>query len=90
MDEIHANYAKQMGKDKYVVPHELIMSFGDVHIYADHLEQIKLQMSRERLCPPVLKVHDRVCKKTFEDLSIDDFEMIEYNSHPSIRATMSV
>ena len=73
-----------------LVPHELIMSFGDVHIYADHLEQLKLQMSRERLCPPVLKIRDQVRKKRFEEISIEDFELVEYNSHPSIRATMSV
>jgi thymidylate synthase len=73
-----------------LVPGELIMSFGDVHLYTDHLEQIKEQLSRAPVCPPVLQIHESVRDKMFEELSIEDFELIEYNSHPSIRAKMSV
>lgn len=73
-----------------LVPGDLIMSFGDVHLYRDHLEQIKEQLSRTALCPPVLKIHESVRDKMFEELNIEDFELIEYNSHPSIKGKMSV
>lgn len=73
-----------------LVPGDLIMSFGDVHLYRDHLEQINEQLSRTALCPPVLKIHESVRDKMFEELNIEDFELIEYNSHPSIKGKMSV
>lgn len=73
-----------------LVPGELIMSFGDVHLYTDHLKQINEQLSRVPLCAPVLQLHDSVKDKMFEELSIEDFNLIEYNSHPSIKGKMSV
>lgn len=73
-----------------LVPGKLIMSFGDVHLYTDHLEQINQQLSRAPMCPSVLKIHSGVRDKMFEELNIGDFELIEYNSHPPIRGKMSV
>lgn len=73
-----------------LVPGELVMSFGDVHIYTDHVQQIKEQMARAPICPPVMRMRDSVREKAFEALSLEDFELIEYNAHPSIRGTMSV
>jgi thymidylate synthase len=69
---------------------DLIISFGDVHVYSDHMEQIKEQLKREIYVPPKLIVSDKVVEKTLDEICIDDFDLVGYHSHPSIRGKMSV
>jgi thymidylate synthase len=70
-------------------PKELIVSCGDVHVYRDHLEQAREQLSREPMAPPSLKVDHKVVSKEWADINIDDFELVGYESHPAIKAHMS-
>lgn len=73
-----------------MVPHELIISTGDTHIYKDHLEQMKEQMRRMPLTAPVLRVSDTVATKSIDDVTLDDFSVEGYFYHPRLYGKMSV
>jgi thymidylate synthase len=67
---------------------EFIWSGGDVHIYSNHLEQVKLQLGREPLPLPTLNIK---CKpETIFDYSFEDFEFTGYEHHPPIKAPVAV
>jgi len=66
---------------------------GDYHIYNDHLDQVKEQLSRTPFPAPTIKINDRLRGKGFEgllDFKWEDIEVIGYQSHPPIKAKMSV
>jgi thymidylate synthase len=70
-----------------MVPDELIGNLGDVHLYSNHIEQAKEQISREPFDLPTLKTDakmDGICCNV-----PDDFELIGYQSHPTIKAPLS-
>jgi thymidylate synthase len=69
-------------------PGEFIHTFGDIHIYNNHLEQVKLQLTREPYALPQMKINPEV--KSILGFSYDDFELINYESHPHIRGEVSV
>ena len=69
-------------------PGEFVHSFGDVHLYNNHLEQAELQLTREPRGLPRMKINPEV-KDIFE-FKIEDFELIDYNPHPHIKAEVSV
>ncbi|MEX1826427.1 thymidylate synthase [Luteibacter sp. CQ10] len=69
-------------------PGELIWVGGDVHLYLNHLEQAKLQLSREPRDMPTLKLHARA--SSIDDYRIEDFELSGYAPHPSIKADVAV
>ncbi|MGI6509215.1 MAG: thymidylate synthase [Erysipelotrichaceae bacterium] len=69
-------------------PYEFIHTLGDVHIYKDHIEQIKLQLSREPRKLPTLKINPAI--KNIEDFCYEDFEVVDYDPHPAIRGKVSV
>lgn len=69
-------------------PDELIISFGDLHIYNDHFEQVKEQLSREPKVLPMLTVNPSI--KDIDDFLHEDFELRGYDPHPFIKAKMSV
>ena len=71
-------------------PKSLTISTGDTHVYLNHLEQIKTQSVREPLAYPKLLLRPSIKEKSIEDISVDDFEMIGYFPHPTIKGTMSV
>lgn len=71
-------------------PKELVISMGDCHIYKNHVEQVKQQMTMPPLPFPQFLVDDGVKDKTFDDLTLDDFQLIAYLHHPVIRAPMAV
>jgi thymidylate synthase len=73
-------------------PKELIITIGDAHIYTDHIEAIKEQLSRDPLQPPArLLVDDRlVGSEDLRGVTLDDFKLLDYNHHPRIHAKMSV
>ena len=66
---------------------ELIMSTGDTHIYLNHIEQVKEMLSREPKPLPLLMINN---KYNIEDYTMDDFELINYEYHPAIKAPMAV
>jgi thymidylate synthase len=67
---------------------EFIITFGDVHIYNDHLEQVKVQLAREPRPLPKLKINTNV--KSIFDFKMEDFELQDYNPHPPIKGKVSV
>lgn len=73
-----------------MIPKDLIISLGDTHIYNNLMEQTLLQLSRRPFPFPKLKVAGAVAEKKWEELCIDDFELIGYHHHPAIKGEMSV
>ena len=67
---------------------ELIMSFGDAHIYLNHLEQVNLQLSRTPRPLPKMKINPQI--KDIFSFHFEDFELIAYNPYPSIKADIAV
>lgn len=71
-----------------MVPGEFIHSFGDVHLYKNHFEQAELQLTRKPFPLPQMKLNPGV--KSIFGFNFDDFELINYQSHPSIKAPVAV
>jgi thymidylate synthase len=69
-------------------PYEFIHTLGDAHIYLNHLEQVKLQLTREPRKLPEMKINKAV--KDIFGFKFEDFELINYNPHPHIRGEISV
>jgi thymidylate synthase len=69
-------------------PGEFIHSFGDVHLYNDHLEQAKLQLTRTPGKLPTLKINPEV--KDIFAFKFEDFELLDYHPQPHIKAKVSV
>ena len=71
-----------------LVPHEFIHTFGDVHLYSNHIEQAKTQLGRSPRNLPNLLINSKI--KDIFGFSIDDFVLENYNPHPHIYAKVSV
>ena len=69
-------------------PGEFIHTLGDAHIYTNHLEQVKLQLSREQRILPTLKINSEITNIT--DFKFEDFTLENYNPHPHIKGEISV
>lgn len=70
---------------------EVIFVGGDTHIYLNHIEQVKEQLSREAFEFPKMKINKKLeSLKDIESLSHTDFEIVDYKSHPPIKAQMAV
>jgi thymidylate synthase len=67
---------------------DFVHTFGDVHIYSNHLEQIELQLSRDPKPLPVMKLNPDV--KDIFSFTFDDFVLENYDAHPHIKGTVSV
>lgn len=69
-------------------PGDFVHTFGDLHIYTNHIEQVKLQLGREPYPLPQMKINPEV--KSIFDFKYDDFELINYQSHPHIKGEVAV
>jgi thymidylate synthase len=93
-----------IAKEVNMIPEDLIGNLGDVHLYKNHIEQAKEQISREPYSLPTIQIternwyqHEKVKEnlgpKTFRDIILsyrpDCFELIGYESHPKIKAPLS-
>ncbi len=67
---------------------EFVNTFGDLHLYANHVEQAKLQLSRAPKPAPQMKLNPNVTK--IDGFSFEDFELLNYDPHPSIKAPIAV
>ncbi len=67
---------------------ELVHTLGDAHLYLNHLEQVDTQLSREPLPLPEMKINKNV--KSIFDFVFDDFELVNYETHPGISAPIAI
>lgn len=67
---------------------EFVHTFGDVHLYLNHLEQAELQLTRDFRPLPQMKINPEV--KDLFDFTFEDFELLNYDPHPHIKAEVSV
>ena len=67
---------------------ECILMLADTHIYLNHFEQVKEQLSREPMPLPKLWLNPEV--KNIDDFKMEDIKLIDYKYHPPIKAPMAV
>jgi len=70
------------------VPGDLIVNIGDGHIYLNHLEQVKEQLTRIPFKPPILMINRKI--DNIEDFKFENVEILDYQYHDSIKAEISV
>jgi len=69
-------------------PGEFVHTFGDAHLYSNHLEQVEIQLAREPLPLPSMKMNQDI--KSVFDFRFEDFELVGYEAHPHIKAPVAV
>ena len=67
---------------------EFIHTFGDAHLYSNHMEQVETQLSREPMALPTMKINPD--KMDIFDFTFEDFELVGYESHPHIAGKVAV
>jgi thymidylate synthase len=67
---------------------DFVHTLGDAHIYNNHMDQVKLQLTRDTRPLPQMKLNPDV--KSIFDFNYEDFELINYDPHPTIRGAISV
>ena len=71
-----------------LLPGELILSLGDAHLYLNHLDQAKLQILRKPYPSPQMRLNSEI--QSMFDFKYNDFDLINYQAHPHIKAEISV
>ena len=67
---------------------DFVHTFGDLHLYSNHLEQAKLQLTREPMKLPQMKLNPEVTD--IDSFTFEDFELVDYEAHPHIKAAVAV
>jgi thymidylate synthase len=69
-------------------PGDFVHTFGDAHIYLNHIDQVKLQLTRKPFDLPEMSINPKI--KNIFDFKFDDFELVNYKAHPHIKGKISV
>jgi thymidylate synthase len=69
-------------------PGDFVHTFGDLHLYLNHLEQVETQLARTPKPLPRVRLNPDV--KTLEAFQFEDFELLDYDPHPGIKAPIAV
>jgi thymidylate synthase len=69
-------------------PGEFVHTFGDAHLYSNHLEQAKLQLARTPRAFPIMKINPEI--KDIFSFKFEDFELLNYDPYPHIKAEVAV
>jgi thymidylate synthase len=85
----YATLLEILAKEVNMVPDELIGNLGDCHIYSNHIEQVKEQISRTPHKLPTLKFEVTNLLENLMDWKPSDFSILNYESHPAIKAPLS-
>jgi len=86
-----ASYAlllSMMAQATGLQPGEFVHTFGDVHIYSNHLDQVKLQLSRSPRALPTLELNPEI--SSIFDFTYDDIQIVGYDPHPHIKGEVAV
>ena len=67
---------------------EFVHTFGDLHLYKNHLDQAKLQLERDPRELPTMRINPDI--KNIGAFTFDDFKLVDYDPYPSIKAPISV
>lgn len=71
-----------------IQPGEFVHTFGDLHLYSNHIEQAKLQLTRTPRPLPTMKINPNL--KNIHDFTFEDFELVGYDPYPGIKAPIAV
>ena len=71
-----------------LLPGDFVHTFGDLHLYQNHLEQAREQLARQ--CRPLPRMRLNPAVKNIHEFKFEDFELLDYNPHPSIKAPIAV
>jgi thymidylate synthase len=67
---------------------DFVHTFGDTHLYLNHIEQARLQLEREPRPLPILRLNPE--RRDLDQFDVDDVEILGYDPHPAIRAPIAV
>jgi thymidylate synthase len=84
----YALFTMMMAQVCDLEPGEFIHTFGDVHLYSNHFDQAKLQLTRDFRPLPTMKINPTV--KDIFSFKFEDFELLNYDPHPHIKAAVAV
>jgi thymidylate synthase len=77
-----------MAKVTGLEPGDFVHTFGDVHLYHNHFDQARLQLSRSPRPLPTMLIKSH--PQSIDQFQYDDFELINYDPHPAIKAAVAV
>ena len=69
-------------------PGEFVHTLGNAHIYSNHFDQVRLQLSRRPYPLPQMKINPDI--KDIDDIKFEDFELVNYQCHPAIKGDVAV